>query len=151
MQISRFSLADCRLRGGQPFKIVALDGMPLGFTSETMTFAEEDHVLLPPGGRVEAIVTGPRANANIALRTQCVDTGAAGDWNPEMILANITPERRGRAIPFPVWLDTVNVPVQGYFDVIMDFTDPVIRGMSVFHCHLLNHEDKGMMAKVLFQ
>jgi FtsP/CotA-like multicopper oxidase with cupredoxin domain len=45
--------------GGQPFKIVALDGMPLGFTSETMTFAEEDHVLLSPGGRVEAIVTGP--------------------------------------------------------------------------------------------
>jgi hypothetical protein len=24
-----------------------------------------------------------------------------------------------------------------------DFTDPVIKGMSVFHCHLLNHEDKG--------
>jgi FtsP/CotA-like multicopper oxidase with cupredoxin domain len=50
-----------------------------------------------------------------------------------------------------VWLDTVNVPVQGYVDVIMDFTDPVIRGMPVFHCHLLNHEDKGMMAKILFQ
>jgi hypothetical protein len=32
----------------------------------------------------------------------------------------------------------------------MDFTDPVIKGMSVFHCHLLNHADKGMMAKVLF-
>jgi FtsP/CotA-like multicopper oxidase with cupredoxin domain len=24
-------------------------------------------------------------------------------------------------------------------------------GMSFFHCHLLKHEDKGMMAKVLFQ
>ncbi|PYV50576.1 MAG: hypothetical protein DMG98_27665 [Acidobacteria bacterium] len=23
--------------------------------------------------------------------------------------------------------------------------------MSVFHCHLLNHEDKGMMAKILFK
>jgi FtsP/CotA-like multicopper oxidase with cupredoxin domain len=57
----------------------------------------------------------------------------------------------GRAIPFPVWLDTVNVPVQGYVDLIMDFTDPVIREMSVFHCHLLNQEDKGMMAKILFQ
>jgi len=34
-----------------------------------------------------------------------------------------------------------------FVDVIMDFTDPVIKGMSVFHCHLLNHEDKGMMAK----
>jgi suppressor of ftsI len=50
-----------------------------------------------------------------------------------------------------VWLDTVNVPYGGTVDVVMDFTDPVIKGMSVFHCHLLNHEDKGMMAKVLFE
>jgi suppressor of ftsI len=52
----------------------------------------------------------------------------------------------------PEWLDTVNVPYNdGTVDLIMDFTDPIIRGMSVFHCHLLNHEDKGMMAKILFQ
>jgi suppressor of ftsI len=49
------------------------------------------------------------------------------------------------------WLDTVNVPVGGSADVILDFTDPIIQGMSVFHCHLLNHEDKGMMAKILFK
>jgi FtsP/CotA-like multicopper oxidase with cupredoxin domain len=42
-------------------------------------------------------------------------------------------------------------PRQGCVDVIMDFRDPVIRVMSVFHCHLLNHEDKGMMAKVLIE
>ena len=51
----------------------------------------------------------------------------------------------------PEWLDTVNVPYGGSVDMIVDFTNPVIRGMSVFHCHLLNHEDKGMMAKVLFE
>jgi suppressor of ftsI len=51
----------------------------------------------------------------------------------------------------PVWLDTANVPVGGSVDLIMDFTDPIIRGMSLFHCHLLNHEDKGMMAKILFR
>jgi suppressor of ftsI len=51
----------------------------------------------------------------------------------------------------PAWLDTVNVPVAGTVDVILDLTEPVIKGMSVFHCHLLNHEDKGMMAKVLFK
>jgi suppressor of ftsI len=51
----------------------------------------------------------------------------------------------------PEWLDTVNVPYGGTVDLVMDFTDPIIRGMSVFHCHLLNHEDKGMMAKILFQ
>ncbi len=54
-------------------------------------------------------------------------------------------------LPHPEWLDTVNVPVGGSVDVILDFTDPVIKGMSLFHCHLLNHEDKGMMAKILFK
>jgi FtsP/CotA-like multicopper oxidase with cupredoxin domain len=59
--------------------------------------------------------------------------------------------QQGQDLPDAEWLDTVNVPVDGSVDVIMDFTNPVIRGMSVFHCHLLNHEDKGMMAKILFQ
>ena len=57
----------------------------------------------------------------------------------------------GRAVPEPAWLDTVDVPYGGSVDVIMDFTNPIIKGMSVFHCHLLNHEDKGMMAKILFE
>jgi suppressor of ftsI len=56
-----------------------------------------------------------------------------------------------RRIAEPMWLDTVNVPTGGSVDVIMDFTDPVIKGTSVFHCHLLNHEDKGMMAKIVFE
>ena len=56
-----------------------------------------------------------------------------------------------RPLPDPQWLDTVNVATGGSVDVVMDFTDPIIRGMSVFHCHLLNHEDKGMMAKILFE
>jgi suppressor of ftsI len=43
------------------------------------------------------------------------------------------------------------VAVGGAVDVVMDFTDPATRGMSVFHRHLLNHEDKGMMAKILFE
>ena len=41
--------------------------------------------------------------------------------------------------------------VEGSADLVMDFTDPIIRGTSLFHCHLLNHEDKGMMAKVVFR
>ena len=49
------------------------------------------------------------------------------------------------------WLDMVNVSPGGSVDLILDFTDPIIRGMSVFHCHLLKHEDKGMMAKILFR
>jgi suppressor of ftsI len=60
-------------------------------------------------------------------------------------------ERAGTLLRRPEWMDTVNLAPNESLDLIMDFTDPVIRGVSVFHCHLLRHEDKGMMAKILFQ
>jgi len=45
---------------------------------------------------------------------------------------------------------SVEIP-KGSVGHIMDFTDPIIRGVSLFHCHLLSHEDKGMMAKIAFK
>jgi FtsP/CotA-like multicopper oxidase with cupredoxin domain len=228
---------------GQTFEIVAMDGMPIARHDPDHRTRSADHVLLPPAGRLEAIVAGPRSGTPRRLISHCVDTGSDGDPNPAMVLADIVPrsaadslgkvartslkpelnkldltaEEKAPArftvtfmedkngfyingqkfapdaapmvrakvgsyqhwrivnataelhpmhihqvhfLPYaendkpvanPVWLDTVNVPYGGTVDVIMDFTDPVIRGMSVFHCHLLNHEDKGMMAKILFE
>jgi len=57
----------------------------------------------------------------------------------------------GKQSDSPEWLDTVNVPYSGSVDLIMDFTAPLIRGMSLLHCHPLSHEDKGMMAKIQFE
>ncbi len=233
---------------GQRFKVVALDGMPLAYRDPKHSTKTTDHLLVAPGGRLEAIVTGPTSGAHGTLRTLCVDTGPDGDPNPGMVLADLVPSgpnaqsdarsrhphaidnrpavykpidaeklrgtppdftviftedkdgfyingrkfsadappmteirigsyqhwrvvnrtaelhpfhihqvhflayaQNGAPLPDPAWLDTVNVPYGGTVDVILDFTDPIIRGMSVFHCHLLNHEDKGMMAKVLFK
>ncbi len=229
---------------GEQMKVVAMDGEPLARRNPAQPFMNEDHVFLPPAGRVEAIVTGPPAGAHATLRTLCVNTGPAGDVNPAMVLANIVPKsaspepmetvppasappiyssnaqvtateerapqfvvrftenkhgfyinghkffvnakpmttvkvggyqhwrivndtdemhpfhihqvhfltfvQSGAAVPNPVWLDTVNVPEHATVDTVMDFTNPVIRGMAVFHCHILSHEDKGMMAKILF-
>ena len=59
--------------------------------------------------------------------------------------------QNGKEVERPEWLDTVKVPADGSVDLIMDFTDPIVRGMSVFHCHLLKHEDKGMTDKILFK
>ena len=228
----------------QKLEIIALDGMPLAYHDPKHPTKIVEHALVPPAGRLEAIVTGPDASAHASLRTLCVDTGTAGDPNPAMVLAdlhagtpappvpqginrklappeyktidlrtyessqpdftvvftedkdgfyingkkyepNAAPMTRarigtyqhwrilngsaelhpmhihqthflvyaedGKQIENPVWLDTVNVPVGETVDVVMDFTNPIIKGMSLFHCHLLNHEDKGMMAKVLFE
>lgn len=60
-------------------------------------------------------------------------------------------------VPQPrVWRDTVNLPyrangIASVTHVLLDFRNPVIRGTFVFHCHLLQHEDLGMMAKIAVQ
>jgi len=235
---------------GERLEVVAMDGMPFAFHDASVRTRSFDHVLLSPGGRMEAIVTGPAADkaagSSTVFQTRCVDTGADGDPNPAMVLADLVPraahepvqalvkdsgrpvhediteakllpveraephftvvftedkqgfyinnhkfmmmdppmvteqvgfyrhwrvvnntnevhpfhihqvhflvyQNNGKALSKPEWLDTVNVDPHGSVDLVMDFTDPIIRGMSVFHCHLLNHEDKGMMAKIEFR
>jgi FtsP/CotA-like multicopper oxidase with cupredoxin domain len=221
--------------------------MPLALHDPAHPIKYVSQILVPPAGRVEAIVTGALGEAQTSLRTLCFNTGRDGDPNPAMVLADLinsagpqprrhaaylnapppasrplppeliarvensapdfvvhfTEDKKGFYIngrkyspsdppmttvsigafhhwrvtnetfevhPFhihqvhfliyaengvrlksPQWLDTVNVPVQGNVDLMMDFTDPIIRGVSLFHCHLLSHEDKGMMAKILFK
>jgi FtsP/CotA-like multicopper oxidase with cupredoxin domain len=36
----------------------------------------------------------------------------------------------------------------GILKVVIPFTDPVIVGRFVYHCHAVDHEDKGMMGVV---
>jgi FtsP/CotA-like multicopper oxidase with cupredoxin domain len=223
----------------------------------------QTHLTLPPGARVEFIVTGPSEGVNALLVTRTMDTGPGGENDPNRMLAKIVasgnaPESRSRlqSSPAPLapaseaWLgsvlpvrvrhlyfseklidpndptsavefyltvdgqepkmfdmssetpnivvqqgtvedwiienrsrelhafhihqlhfllldysgrqvnedflrDTVNVP---YFDgrtltypsvrLRMDFRDPNIVGTFVYHCHLLEHEDKGMMGSI---
>jgi FtsP/CotA-like multicopper oxidase with cupredoxin domain len=50
--------------------------------------------------------------------------------------------------PFIGYQDTINVPVHGRVKVLIPFTNPVIVGKFVYHCHILEHEDKGMMAVI---
>jgi suppressor of ftsI len=63
----------------------------------------------------------------------------------------------GRPLSQPYWADTVTVPVAqfphrgvvpGTAVVLMDFRNPVIRGTFLYHCHILDHEDGGMMAAI---
>ncbi|HVY28951.1 MAG TPA: multicopper oxidase family protein [Polyangiaceae bacterium] len=44
------------------------------------------------------------------------------------------------------WRDTVNVPVDGTLRFVVDFNDRP--GMWMFHCHILDHADAGMMGMV---
>jgi FtsP/CotA-like multicopper oxidase with cupredoxin domain len=63
-------------------------------------------------------------------------------------------EVNGRKLPNPEWRDTVIVPAWdgvGPYPTVklrLDFRDPNIAGVFPFHCHILDHEDAGMMATV---
>jgi FtsP/CotA-like multicopper oxidase with cupredoxin domain len=59
----------------------------------------------------------------------------------------------GVAQPFSGHQDTVNVSFQasdtappGQVKMLIDFRQPLIVGKFVYHCHILEHEDGGMMA-----
>ena len=54
----------------------------------------------------------------------------------------------GVAVGFNGRLDTVRVPERGEVTLRMAFTDRLILGRFMFHCHVLKHEDGGMMGQV---
>ncbi len=251
-------------RTPQMMGVVSIDGVPINWNSGAENAIEwHDHIGVPPGARVEFIVTGPPAGTPGLLVTRTVDTGQGGENDPNRALASIVatpdaPEPRStlQASPTPLgppalpWLgsiaptrvrklyfsekledpknpnsattffitvdgqtpvafdpsngvpsivvkqgdvedwiienrsselhafhihqihfelidwsgvpvnepflrDTVNVP---YFNgrtlqypsvhLRMDFRDPSTVGTFVYHCHLLEHEDGGMMGLV---
>jgi FtsP/CotA-like multicopper oxidase with cupredoxin domain len=248
----------------QSLGLVALDGVPMNLNdAEKDSVDPQTHIGLPPGARVEFIVTGPPEGETGLLVTRTVDTGPGGENDPNRMVAKIVgssdaPESRSRlqSSPEPLpptsatWLgavlpvrvrhlyfseklidpndptsavefyltvdgeepkmfdmsseipniiaqqgtvedwiienrsrelhafhihqlhfllldysgrqvnedflrDTVNVP---YYDgrslaypsvrLRMDFRDPNSVGTFVYHCHLLEHEDKGMMGSI---
>ncbi len=52
-------------------------------------------------------------------------------------------DRDGVAEPFRSWKDTMNVPKHSVARFIVKFDD--FAGKWMYHCHILDHEDRGMM------
>ncbi|MGH7584659.1 MAG: multicopper oxidase family protein, partial [Gemmatimonadales bacterium] len=52
-------------------------------------------------------------------------------------------DRNGIPEPFPAWKDVVNVPRHETVRFIVQYDD--FPGKWMFHCHILDHEDHGMM------
>ena len=55
-------------------------------------------------------------------------------------------EHGGQPVEIPTWQDVVNVPAGSSAKVRIAFDD--FAGRTVYHCHILDHEDHGMMAVV---
>jgi FtsP/CotA-like multicopper oxidase with cupredoxin domain len=66
-------------------------------------------------------------------------------------------EINGEPVEFTGYQDTVSLPfakkkkgkrVPGEVKMIIPFTNPVILGEFVYHCHIVQHADQGMMANI---
>ena len=92
---------------GVVFDLVAVDGVPLRYYHGAPVSERRSHLIIPPGGRAEFIITGPKQPR--MLYSLCFDTGPGGDENPGAILGELDDEDTaalaqveppaGRAIP----------------------------------------------------
>ncbi len=88
---------------------------------------------------------------------QTVDAGTIEEWT----LTNTSPmdhplhlhvwsmqiiETEGPPLRQPTWQDVVNIPARSNVKVRVAFDDFARR--TVYHCHILDHEDHGMMGVI---
>jgi FtsP/CotA-like multicopper oxidase with cupredoxin domain len=133
---------------------------------------------LPPPAAKRVVVFSENAKPQFFINGQMfsmkskpmyvVHVGTVEEWH----LVNVTQEIHdfhihqihflvqkvnGVPVSHPFWADSVVLPhrypvgiksVPGTLDLLMDFRSPIIRGEFLFHCHILDHEDEGMMAKI---
>jgi FtsP/CotA-like multicopper oxidase with cupredoxin domain len=146
---TQLTLATLRYQGSAtpsdlPAQLVAVDAIP----APTLPVRR---VTLGQGMRMMLTINGRRFDHNrVDVRAQL---GTVEDWefvnatgmdhpmhvhtNPFQVL-----DTSGR--PVRAWKDTVNVRANSRVRIRTRFAD--YAGLSVFHCHILDHEDLGMMA-----
>jgi FtsP/CotA-like multicopper oxidase with cupredoxin domain len=89
--ITYLNLAVIFGRKPQQIGLVAIDGVPMNTpTGRSPPITWVDHIGLPPGARVEFIMTGPPVGTPALLVTRTVDTGQGGENDPNRALASIT-------------------------------------------------------------
>jgi FtsP/CotA-like multicopper oxidase with cupredoxin domain len=75
----------------QTFGIVAVDGIPInqnGLAGGDLV-VWQNHLGVPPGGRIEVVVRAPAAGVEATLITRAVNTGPAGENDPTRTIAKI--------------------------------------------------------------
>jgi FtsP/CotA-like multicopper oxidase with cupredoxin domain len=91
---------------------------------------------------------------DMARVDETAELGATEIWTVENLVGMDHPfhlhgfsfqvlDRNGEPEPYRSWKDSVNVPKHETVRFIVRFED--FPGLWMYHCHILNHEDEGMM------
>ncbi|MGI8459365.1 MAG: multicopper oxidase family protein [Propionibacteriaceae bacterium] len=107
------------------------------------------------GGAMNFTIDGQKFDADRVDQT--VDAGTIEEWT----VTNTSPmdhplhlhvwpmqiiETEGQRLKQPIWQDVVNIPARSNVKVRVAFDD--FAGRTVYHCHILDHEDHGMMGVI---
>ena len=152
-------LATLTVSGAPAASPPAVPSRPAAADLRTAAVAAHRQLTLAVGGMgmgmMSFTINGREFNAS---RT---DTTVAAQTVEEWTLINPSPmdhpfhlhvwpmqivEKRGQTPGQPVWRDVVNIPANGQVRVRIHFKD--FTGRSVYHCHILDHEDQGMMGVI---
>ena len=94
-----------------------------------------------PIGWISVFASAPWRNGRLSTRTLGDDHVFHIHVN-DMLLTKIN----GDPLPEPIWMDTAIVPRNGSITFRSRFLD--FTGKFMLHCHMMNHEDLGMMQVV---
>jgi FtsP/CotA-like multicopper oxidase with cupredoxin domain len=103
------------------------------------------------GNEKPAITTNVGAVEDWTIENRALETHAFHIHQIHFLLLEVN----GKPVPHQDLRDTIEIPYWSgtgpypSVKVRMDFRDPTIAGTFVFHCHILLHEDLGMMHKIL--
>ncbi len=156
----RFARSTGPLRVGAPLPHNAFSGPTPSYSQERTVVLSEDNNGMYINGKHFGMGDPPMYTVHI---------GTVEKWS----VVNVTEEVHdfhihqvhflvlqinGATVQHPIWQDSAVVPHRipgvngtwkpGYLTMLVDFRDPIIAGEFMFHCHILDHEDSGMMAKI---
>ncbi|MFQ4149775.1 multicopper oxidase family protein [Arthrobacter sp. LAPM80] len=114
-------------------------GMGGGRGSEMMSFTIDGRPFDP--ARVDTTVPAGAVEEWTLRNTSPMDHPVHLHVWPMQII-----EQAGRPVDSVVWQDVVNVPARSSVRVRIAFDD--FTGKTVYHCHILDHEDSGMMGLI---
>jgi FtsP/CotA-like multicopper oxidase with cupredoxin domain len=112
------------------------------------------------GGRMGGGMMSATINGQVFDATR-VDTTVQFDSVEDWLLTNTSPldhpmhlhvwpmqiiEQSGQPVKTIMWQDVVNIPARSSMRVRIAFDD--FSGRTVYHCHILDHEDSGMMGVI---
>ncbi|MBG6214027.1 FtsP/CotA-like multicopper oxidase with cupredoxin domain [Cryobacterium sp. CAN_C2] len=156
------ALATLTVAGDTVDTVAAVPGQPVprDLRAATVTARRELIFAMGMGGNMGGMGGGMMSatiNGQVFDATR-VDTTVQFDSVEDWLLTNTSPldhpmhlhvwpmqiiEQSGQPVDTIMWQDVVNIPARSTVRVRIAFDD--FSGRTVYHCHILDHEDSGMM------